>query len=266
MKYQLIALDLDDTLLNSEKQISFRNREAISDAKRKGAHVILATGRAYGAATQFMEKLGLHDYLIHIGGALIADPDGTIIYGEFIDPVSVRGILDWAHSHDVYFQVYTDHDFRYLERTDRTARYEEAVELEGVADPDLLTRDDLSVSKILLIDTPENIVKYKEALAVLFPELSFEISMPDFLEISSRRASKGKALEWIAQQLEIPRENVIAFGDSSIDRSMLEYAGLGIAVDNAHDDVRSAADVIAPSNEDDGVAWGLEKYCLGRQA
>lgn len=263
MKYQLIALDLDDTLLNGEKRISFRNREAIADAKRKGAHIILATGRAYGATTQFQEMLQLHDYLIHIGGALIADPAGTIIYGEFIEPASVRDILNWADAHNVYFQVYTDHDYRYREYTDNTAAYEKAVNYNGILDPDLLTRDDLSVSKILIIDSPEKVVTYKETLSQLFPELSFETSLNNFLEISSKRASKGNALKWIAAQLKIPREEVAAFGDSGIDRSMIEYAGLGIAVDNAQRDVREAADVIAPSNEEDGVAWGLENYCLG---
>lgn len=264
MKYQLIALDLDDTLLNHEKRISFKNREAVSDAKRKGAHIVIATGRAYGAATQFQEALGLQDYLIHIGGALIADPDGTIVYGEFIDPSSVRGILNWADKHGVYFQVYTDRDYRYREYTDHTAAYEEAVEFRGIHDPDLLTRDDLPVSKILLIDAPEKIAAYKDALSTLFPELSFETSMDRFLEISSRRASKGNALKWIAEQLQIPRSEVMAFGDSGIDRSMIEYAGLGVAMANARGDVRKAADAVVPSNEEDGVAWGLEHYCFNQ--
>lgn len=262
MDYNLIALDLDDTLLDSDKKVSERNRQAIAQARDQGAHVVIATGRARGALVQFEKALGLHDYSIHIGGALISDPDGELIYGNYIDPEAARSIMQWAHSKGVYFQVYTDKDYRYLKRTQQTENYENAVEFKGVEDPDLLQRTDLPVAKILLIDTEETIPEFRRELSALYPELSFETSMSWFLEISSRTASKGNALRFLGERLGIPREQTAAFGDSEIDLSMIEYAGLGMAVANATDEVRSAADAVVPANTEDGVAWGLEKYCL----
>ncbi|MBD5560269.1 MAG: HAD family phosphatase [Clostridia bacterium] len=262
MDYRLIALDLDDTLLDSSKRISRRNREAIDAVRIKGAHVVIATGRAYGALTQFRDTLGLHDYSIHIGGALISDPDGRLIYGDYIAPESVRSIMEWAVKRGIYFQVYTDRDYRYLQRTVHTENYERNVEFAGIEDPDLLTREDLRAAKILLIDTEKTVPEFRRELSPQYPDLSFETSMPWFLEISNRSASKGNALRYIGRHLGIPAEQTAAFGDSEIDLSMIEYAGLGAAMANAAPEIRAAADVVVPSNTDDGVAWGLEKYCL----
>lgn len=262
MDYKLIALDLDDTLLDGNKQISPRNRQAVAAARDSGAHIIIATGRARGALTQFEERLGLKDYTIHIGGALISDPDGNLIHGDYIDPGTARSIMRWAEQRGIYFQAYTDRDFRYLRRTPHTDRYERNVEYTGIQDPDLLGRDDLPIAKILLIDTAETVPAFREALRGQYPQLSFETSMSWFLEISNRSASKGNALRLIGERLGIPREETAAFGDSEIDLSMIRYAGLGAAVANASPEVREAADIVVPANTDDGVAWGIEKYCL----
>lgn len=262
MDYRLIALDLDDTLLDSSKRISERNRQAVAAAAAAGKRVVIATGRARGALLQFEKALGLHDYTIHIGGALISDPDGNLIHSDYIDPGSARSIMQWAVDHGVYFQVYTDRDYRYLERTQHTENYEKAVEYAGVRDPDLLTREDLRVAKILLIGTAETVPGFRSALKDQYPDLSFETSMSWFLEISNRTASKGNALRLLAEHLGIPRDETAAFGDSEIDLSMIEYAGLGAAVANAAEEIRRAADVVVPANTEDGVAWGIENYCL----
>lgn len=262
MDYRLIALDLDDTLLDGGKSISARNRMAVARARDAGAHVVLATGRARGALVQFENALGLHEYTIHIGGALISDPEGNLIYGNYIDPASAKSIMRWAEENGVYFQVYTDRDYRYLRRTHQTDNYERAVEYAGIEDPFLLERDDLPVAKILLIGTSETVPGYRASLQELYPDLSFETSMSWFLEISNKSASKGNALRLLGERLGIPREQTAAFGDSEIDLSMIEYAGLGAAMANASPEIREAADVVVPANTEDGVAWGIEEYCL----
>lgn len=95
MQYDLIALDLDDTFLDSQKNISARNRACVDRARAQGAHVIIATGRAHGALVRFEKDLGIKDYTILIGGALITDPDGHIVYRNPVKAPSAYEVMQW---------------------------------------------------------------------------------------------------------------------------------------------------------------------------
>lgn len=262
MHYDLIALDLDDTLLDKQKNISSRNRQAVAAAHAAGAHIVIATGRAYGALLQFARDLGIEDYSIIIGGALVADPKGSIVYGNYIEPPQAHAVMQWAADHGVHFQTYTDSGFVYLQHNQYTDNYEKTVGFKGSADPDLLDRTDMRAAKILFIDSPENIQTFKHDIADLFPGLTAQTSEPWFLEIMNETASKGQALKWLGELLHVPRRRIAAFGDSEIDVSMIEYAGLGVAVANACPQALAAADVVAPSCDENAVAWGIEKYVL----
>ncbi|WP_066688680.1 Cof-type HAD-IIB family hydrolase [Christensenella intestinihominis] len=262
MAYKLIALDLDDTLLDYEKQISKRNREALDAAREKGAHIILASGRAYPGVTEFNETLQNKDYTIVCGGGQVADPDGKMIYSAYLSPITTKQVMRWAVTHGVYFQVYTDEGYFFLHRTEYSDYYERVCNYGGIEAPDLMDTEMILAAKILLIDTPEKLEEYRSELSAMFPELVVKKSQSDFLEIMDPAATKGNALEYLAKKLGIERQQVMAIGDSEIDESMIQWAGMGIAMKNACSACMEAADDVTASCDEDGVALAIEKYMI----
>lgn len=262
MDYELIALDLDDTVLGPDKKISDRNRSAVRAALAAGVRVIIASGRAYLGVRRFRDELGLRDYTISTGGSVTMDPDGRVFDTDPIDPETTHGVMQWAMERGIYFQVYTGEGFMYRKRTAHTDRYEYNNGFRGILTKDLPERQDIAAGKILFIDSAENISRWGRELAEVYPSLLIQTSHPTFLEISSRAASKGAALERLARHLGVPREKVMAIGDSEIDRSMIEWAGLGVAMENAAADIRAEADWVTGPSSQDGVADAIERFVL----
>lgn len=262
MAYKLIALDLDDTLLDYDKRISPENKAAVARAKDAGLHVILASGRGYEGIEPFNRELGICDYTIAAGGAQITDSNGKVVYANYVPPIAAKQVMRWAALRNVHFQIYLDDGFYYLHANEFSDRYERTCNYKGKEDPDLLARKNILTAKILLIDTDEKIEEYRREISALFPELTVNTSQSYFLEITHPEATKGNALKHIADKLGIERGQVIAMGDSEIDFSMIEYAGLGVAVANAVPSVLDAADYVTASCEENGVAKAIEKYVL----
>ena len=262
MQYELIALDLDDTLLDPDKRISKRNLAAVTAARDAGVHIIIATGRAYAGIGGFTKELGLRDYAIVTGGAAIMGPDGNVVDMQPVSESVTHQVMEWARSRDIYFQAYMDGTFWYETPTQYTSLYEKWNGYRGVHVPDLSERRDLASAKLLFIGTPEETQERRAAMHDAFPDLSLEVSDPRFLEISNPAASKGSALLRLGEQLRVPPGRMIAIGDSPIDRSMIEAAGLGVAVQNAVPEVLEAADLVTASCTEDGVAKVIEEYVL----
>lgn len=261
MGYKLIALDLDDTLLDSNKQISNANQSAVSAAKALGVRVVFASGRAYPGIAPFKQITRINDYIIASAGAQIYDPNEAVILSASLPEEVTRRAVEWALQNNVYFQIYTDEGFRYLSRTEHTDYYERVCGYTGIQDKSLADVSALPpAAKLLFIDTNENLAEYKEKLQAEFPDMRVMKSQINFLEILGSGATKGTALEALADSLNIKREEVMAIGDSEIDESMIRYAGLGVAVSNAAPSVLAAADCIAPSCDEDGVAKAICKF------
>lgn len=263
MAYKLIALDLDDTLLDCEKCISRRNLDALDAARKKGARIILASGRAYPGVTEFNEALHNKDYTIVCGGAQVVDPDGKVIYSTYLPPITAKQVMRWAVTHSVHFQVYMDDGFYYLHKNKHSDYYEKLCNYKGIEAPDLMKTESVLASKILLIDDNEKLEGYRSELSAMFPELALKKSQDYFLEIMNSEATKGNALEYLAKKLDVDKQQVIALGDSEIDESMIRWAGMGIAMENAADVCKEAANDITGSCNADGVALAVEKYILG---
>ena len=168
--------------------------------------------------------------------------------------------MRWAALRGIHFQVYTDEGFFYLKKNKYSDYYEKLGGYIGNADPDLLKRDPILASKILLVSEDENLEGYRKELEPLFPELLIKKSQACYLEILNPEATKGNALEILAKKLDLEQHELMAIGDSEIDESMLQYAGLGIAMENAAPSCKKCADDITSSCEDDGVARSIIKY------
>ncbi|PRX28621.1 hypothetical protein BX659_11248 [Orenia metallireducens] len=269
MKYKLIAIDMDDTLLPSGLSISARTKEAIKAAEDKGVKVLIATGRMFSSALPHLKEMGLHGEVITYNGALVKEIDSanTILHKP-VDLVSAHKIIDIVKKEDLHLNIYLD-DILYVNKLGAEADYYE--QISGIKP--VLIKDDLNdflespSTKLLIVE--EDIEKadaIEESLEKEFGDiLNITRSKPKFIEIINKEVSKGNTLAQIVEDLGLSSEEVIAVGDSFNDLEMIEYAGLGVAVANAREKIKERADYITKSNDEDGVAELIEKFILAEE-
>lgn len=263
MAYKLIAADIDGTLLDSRGELSEPTAQAIRDATAKGVTFVLATGRPFQGVEAFCRRLDLRGPVITYNGAMVVDA-GTreILYKQCLRPEDAETIWSLAHAFktDAYAWSY---DHLYADRLDgRVQEYKliSGVEPEPVTDFGALA--EAGISKILWHDETERISQFlRELDPAQFPETTHCTSRPWFLEFFHRRASKATALEQIGHLLDIRREEMIAIGDGYNDLSMIRYAGLGVAMANAPDEVQRQSPHVTLSNDSDGVAAVIRRFC-----
>lgn len=263
-KYRLIAVDLDGTLKAEGQPVTPRVRAALQQAQACGVRVVMATGRMFRTAYPFTQELSLTDPVVCDQGATIWDLQKKHILVEKRIPLElVRELLAFVDG-NLTLLACVDEEFY-------TARLtQDAVTFAGkYADEHLHTVADLvscaasGLQKIVFVNDPDVSSTLFQSLQKRFGEtLQVVQSYPRYVELTHRDASKGKAIAWLAEQWGIPREQVMAFGDQDNDRSMIEWAGLGVAMGNAIESVRAAAKLMAPSAEEDGVAEVIERLAL----
>jgi Cof subfamily protein (haloacid dehalogenase superfamily) len=260
-RIEVIAIDIDNTLIDhsGDSEIPAETIRAVGEAAAFGAHIVLASGRGYQGTTRFAAALGIRDYTIASVGAHVMDPDGELAFAKHIEPETTAAVLKYAAERGLYFQVYLDDGFYYLEQTEYSVLYEGVLGYAGKADPLLLSRR-LPAAKLLLVGKPDEMAAVRAEMEGLFDGLVFGSSAPLFIEATSRDADKGRALAFVAERLGVPRERILAIGDSDIDISMLRYAGVGAAVARADSAVKAAADYIC--KEQNGVAEAIRKFAL----
>lgn len=259
MAYKIIAIDLDDTLLDESRKISPEDKDSIRKAQDAGVHIILASGRPYGSIVQFIKELGLKGYTIATAGGHVVDEKGEIVYSSYLPPLTAKQIMRWAALRNIHFQLYFDDGFYYLKHNRFSDAYEKNSNNTGIEDLDLLNRENILTAKIILIDDADKIKEYRHEIGAHFPEVTAKTSMPEYLEITNPETSKANALRFIAGKLNASPEQVIAIGDSEIDISMIEYAGLGAAVKCAAEPVRATADYICQSAKN-GVSEVINQF------
>lgn len=267
MKYDLIAIDIDGTLTDSTKLIPPRVKDAVERVVPAGVKIVLCTGRPYPGSTRYVKELNLikeGDYIINYHGALAQRTDtGEIIVDH---QLSYNDMLTWqklACEYEVNFQAVRN-DGVYMEGTDfdsnsliepffneMTLRVRKLNEM----------AKDSSFSKFNLQDEPVLIQTLEDHLPKDLTERYTVIrSEEDSIEVLNKNASKGQTLRELAELLEIPRDRIMAIGDSGNDIDMIAYAGLGVAMGNAVPEVLDVTDITTKTNDEEGVAIALEKY------
>lgn len=265
MSFKLLALDLDDTLLNDKFAISPRNREAILEATRKGITVTLATGRMFRSALTYARELDLDVPLITYHGALVKKAySGEEIYHCPVPLKEAQEITAYLEERGCHLNLYVN-DNLYVREDNHLTRY-----YVKIANVDFTSVGDLSKflkeepTKMTIINKDEVKLRqlwdnFKERYGQL---LSIGLSRPYFLEITHARATKGQALSSLAHSLGVKREEIMAVGDSYNDIDMIKLAGMGVAVENGRQEVKEAADYITSSHQEDGVAEVVERFIL----
>lgn len=257
---KLLALDIDDTLVSTGKLPSERLKRAIRLAESNGVTIVLATGRGFLGSRKIRETLSAYGPLIHYGGAVVSDGrTGEHLYVNYLRPEDVITAFAIADTFEIHAQIYEEDTVVFRKANAFTRQYTSILNLPFIEDPDLLYRPLDNIPKVLYaVDPSKEAELYREIRSLLPKHLSVLCSKPGFIEIGSISSTKGKALEKVAAMLGIPREEVTAIGDNTLDLDMIEWAGTGVCVANASPQVKEKADLIIGSCDDEGVAEYLE--------
>ena len=279
---KIIALDLDGTLLDSEKRLSEVNRAALARAAEKGVLIVPTTGRFFGMMPPAVRDLPFVRYAITINGAQVYDreTDTAIVRDEIPLDMALQ-VMEVLDRYDVIYDCYRQNwGWMTAALQDKAADYATNEHyLKMVREfrkpvPELkahlrATAADGDVQKVMLFAPNRErstaidcLRKLSDELAAKFPEIKVTASTWNNLELNIKTAHKGNALKRFAEHLGFGLGNCMAFGDGMNDFTMVEQAGLGVAMANAEPEVKRVAKWIAPSNDEDGVAAGLEKWGL----
>lgn len=268
MRYKVIAIDMDGTLLNSHNQISLRTRNAITRAKEKGVHIVLATGRILKSAMIFADDLKLDNPILACNGAIILDASRNVIYNRPLEMDLANKIMELARDYNVYYHFYNEESLfsnHYIkEIVDYYSNKLQRIDVRIFEDKnEILTDKSLNIFKFLFIDNDmERLNNLRRDFSTI-DGLNVTKSWADNIEVMDFRASKGIGLEYLCNEMNISPDQVIAIGDNENDLSMLRYAGFGVAMGNSDEKVKLEADYITETNDKDGVAKVIEKFILG---
>ncbi|MGL5330542.1 MAG: sugar-phosphatase [Peptostreptococcaceae bacterium] len=270
--YKLIALDIDGTLLNTDKKITNEVFNSIQEAKKQGAKVVLSTGRPLPGVTPLLEELNLTDdgdYVICFNGALVQEvkskkvlcnlemnmDDFNLIYNEV------------CKKHNTFIHINTPTNLVTPNKIPGQYTQLEAnlnkipIEYKPTEEID----DSITFCKIMIVDDSEKLEEIIQSIPKEFHDkYTIVRSAPFFLEFLNKDANKGNALRSLCSNINIPIEKSIAVGDEENDQHMIKYAGLGVAMGNARDSIKDIADFITTTNNDHGVANVINKFILNK--
>ena len=275
MSIKLIAFDLDGTFLDPKKNIHPDNIKALKAAAEKGVVIVPATGRIVGGVPQQIRELPFIRYYVTVNGAFVYDAveDKAVARAE-IPLEDALSLLRYEDSLGISYDCYQDGwGYMSADMYDRAGEY--------VTDPGILKlvltlRTKVPELKEYLRQKGESVQKLQlyftdmqerarqfETLPGMFPDMAFTTSVPFNIEINSSAATKGQGLAALCKLLGIKAEEVLAFGDDRNDADMIRFAGVGVAMENAIEELRAAADWVTASNAEAGVARGIERFVLG---
>lgn len=277
MAYKLICIDVDGTLLNSRHKLTDRTKAVLNQAHQQGVHIVVCTGRMYTDAEYFSNLIGVKSPVIASNGAFIKEKDREeVIFKDSLGRELSLNLLNIFQRHQITPYFCTPDKFYYgniifklfylgtkllrtrsnsieMEYISSWQKWQRVVELE---------QDNLVKCEIIYRNNASVEALQRELHDI--EQLEIVNSSKHNIEITRKGVSKGKAVAILASMYNISREEIITIGDSENDISMIEYAGLGIAMGNALDSVKQKADYITDSNDNEGVAEAINRFVLGK--
>jgi Cof subfamily protein (haloacid dehalogenase superfamily) len=268
LSYKLIAVDLDDSLLGNDLKISKANKRALFAARDRGVQVTIATGRMLNSALPYIKELQIDIPIITYQGAYIKDTrTGDTLAWKPVPRQYAHRILVECKKQNLHIQFYNESSYFFEQDNEFSSLYHRMVGIQGAEVEDLfqLLLQEEPI-KLLIVDTPSRIERLYEYFREIYGDvLQVLISRPNYLEFTNTEATKGNALALLAQMLNISRDEIVAIGDSYNDISMIKYAGLGIAMGNAPDYVKSYARYVTKGNDENGIAYAIERFVLEKE-
>ena len=268
MKYKLIVLDLDGTLTNSKKVITPRNREILIRIQEQGIRLVLASGRPTYGIVPLANELRMNEFggfiLSYNGGEIINWQTKEMVYENVLPNEVVPMLYECARTHQLSILTYDGADIITENSQDPYVQKEAFLNKMAVRETnDFLTEITLPVAKCLIVGDADKLIPLEAELSLrLQGHINVFRSEPYFLEVLPKGIDKAASLERLLTRLDMTKDEMIACGDGYNDLSMIQYAGLGVAMENAVLPVKNAADYVTLSNNDDGVAHVIEKFML----
>jgi Cof subfamily protein (haloacid dehalogenase superfamily) len=253
-------------LIGEDAVLRPRTRAAIVRTLSAGIHVVLVTGRMFQSVRRYALEAGIEDPVVCYQGAVVAEP----ISGRWLRHVPIplelaRETIAALNEEGVGLNCYVDDELYVAEVTPEARRYADFQDLELHPVGDLPEWLDRPPTKLVVIGDPEPLDGLKQRMLDRFEgRLYISKSLPFFLEFASPHVTKAAGLEFLADLLGFARERTLAFGDGENDIELVDWAGYGVAVENAHDQVKEVADFVCPSVDEEGVAQVLEAYLDSR--
>lgn len=263
MPIKLIAMDMDDTLLDPKGQIAERTQKALAEAMRRGVHIVLASGRMPEAMKPYARELRVNAPVIAFNGALTVDLEsGEVVNRMPVENGMAREAARLAEERGGHAQVYRDGKYFFREDNLYARRYAGSIGVSGEAVgmplSEWFTGD---ADKLLVIHEPENIAKWVGEFQAYFGgRLNCAVSRPNYIEICNAGADKAVALKAYCERLSISTDEAAAFGDGENDLSMIASVRYGYVMANAREPILARAPRLAPSNAEDGIAQMVEGW------
>jgi Cof subfamily protein (haloacid dehalogenase superfamily) len=247
-------------LIGEDAVLRPRTRAALTAARAAGIRVFLVTGRMFQSVRRYAREAGIEDPVVCYQGALVADP----VTGRWLRHVPIpldlaREAIDALHAEGFGMNCYVNDELYVAEVTAGARRYADFQDLELHAVGDVRAWLSEPPTKLVVIDDPHVLDDLEARLKAHFDgRLYISKSLPYFLELANPDVTKAAGLDFLASRLGFARERTVAFGDGENDVELVDWAGFGVAVANAHDRVKAVADLVCPPVDEEGVAQVIE--------
>jgi Cof subfamily protein (haloacid dehalogenase superfamily) len=274
LKYKIIASDMDGTLLNDDKHVCNYNLEMTEEAMKLGVKFVISSGRIPGGLKFYEATVCQKQPMICCNGAIILDHNKNVIFSKLIDKAAALKVVDVIREYkDTYFHFY-DEDVIYSEyfgfATEKLYRFNKNIDkkfrtdIRIVADSrEYIKNTKSDINKIVVIDEDLNYLEDLKRRIDDIPEIETTKSEMNNIEIVSSGVSKGNGLKFLAKYYGVPIDECIAIGNDENDISMIQCAGLGVAVSNAREHVKKVADFVTEKDNNEGaVGEVIEKFIL----
>lgn len=271
LAYKAIALDLDGTLTNHNKEVTPLTKQTLIKAQKDGAHIILASGRPTFGIAPIAECLDIESYggfvLSYNGGKIVDWQSKEEIYSNFLPDEVIPILYDYAKAHNHAILGYDGKEIITEMPDDKYVKEESRINKMNIRKVEnLLESLPPHPTKLLMTGEPELMQKgTEELLGIVGDKMDVFRSAPFFIELVPKGIDKAQSLLRLLDKIGLTPNDMIAFGDGYNDLSMLKLAGMGVAMANAVDEVKAEADYVTLSNEEDGVAAAIEKFCYGKE-
>lgn len=265
---KMLVLDIDGTLTNSQKEITPETKRAIKNIQERGHKVMLASGRPTPGMKRYAEELELEKYggylLSFNGGRIINCRTGEIVFQKMFPQTLIPKLYHFAKENDCGILTYIGERIISGTRMDKYIEIESRINGMPVQEVDnFLDFVDFDVNKLLMTADGERAEKYVEILNEKYGDrISVYRSEPFFIELMPQGVDKASSIDRMLSTVGMTRENIICCGDGYNDVTMIEYAGVGVAMANAQEKVKEKADYITKSNDEDGIVQVIDEFIL----
>ena len=269
--YKLVAIDLDGTLVTDEKELTKKTVEVIKEASKKGVKIMISSGRSFYRLERFIDALDLRKEnqctICFNGGMIVENKTKEMLYSKNLNAEEVEELIQLGKALRLPIMIYS-RDTHYVETipevVQKNTKNLKGMNLKVVNFNQInFNKPENYIYKVCFIDKPEKIIeKRKQISEEILKKYEITSSVPEYLEIVKKGIKKSEAIKVVMEKYDIKQDEVMAIGDGENDIEMLDFAGLGIAMENAKEEVKRFANDVTTSNNHDGVANAIEKYIL----